>query len=195
MMLQATNFENQFPPPTTLRVVPVEPGAGSAREGVVEMYQSHFRSIARLAYLLCGDTHQADDLAHDAFVRLYERWDDVREADKRLAYLRSCVVNLAHSAHRRKATAARHQGAPHVLALAANGASAEEAAIGRAQRPEVLAALAELSTKQRTAVVLRYWLRMTETEIADAMNCSIGSVRTHIARGHTTLATRLGGLR
>jgi len=58
-----------------------------------------------------------------------------------------------------------------------------------------MAALSTLPDRQRTAVVLRHWLRMTEGEIADAMGCSVGSVRTHIARGHQTLAQRLGGTR
>ena len=49
-----------------------------------------------------------------------------------------------------------------------------------------------LSPKQRTAVVLKYWLRYTETEIADTIGCSIGAVRSHVHRGHTALAAQLG---
>ena len=65
----------------------------------------------------------------------------------------------------------------------------------RSARPEVLAALEALSDRQRTAVVLRHWLGMTEGEIAEAMSCSVGMVRTHINRGHQNLALRLGGTR
>ena len=65
----------------------------------------------------------------------------------------------------------------------------------RAARPDVMAALAALSDRQRSAIVLRHWLRMTEGEIAEAMGCSVGSVRTHVARAYKALAIRLGGLR
>ena len=68
-------------------------------------------------------------------------------------------------------------------------------ALGRGTRPDVVAALQELSPKQRGAVVLKYWLRYTEREIADALGCSIGSARTHLHRGHSALAATLGDLR
>ena len=58
-----------------------------------------------------------------------------------------------------------------------------------------MAALAALPERQRATIVLRHWLRMTEGEIAEAMGCSIGSVRTHVARAYKALAIRLGDLR
>ena len=170
------------------------PTTDERRAALVTLYTAEFRNVSRLAYLLCGSTQQADDLAHDAFIRLYEHWDRVDDPQKRLAYLRSIVVNLAHSSHRRDETVKRHRGAP---ALVEGGAthSAEDEAMWRSSRPDVMAALAALPDRQRTAVVLRHWLRMTEGEIAATMGCSIGSVRTHITRGHHALATRLGDIR
>jgi len=183
-------------PPRTLRVVRrgerVSPD--ERRAGLVALYEAEFRPTAKLAYLLCGNSQQADDLTHDAFVRLYEHWERVQDPSKRLAYLRAIVVNLARSAHRRDGTAERHRGAP-ALAEAGAARSAEDEAVWRSSRPDVMAALAELPDRQRTAVVLRHWVRMTESEIADAMDCSVGSVRTHIARGHHALAARLGDIR
>jgi len=165
-----------------------------ARAAIVDLYRDEFRGIARLAYLLCGNTEQADDLAHDAFVRLYEQWDRVADPAKRVAYLRAIVVNLAHSAHRRAATARRHAHTP-VLVEGGATTSAEDEAMQRSSRPDVMAAMATLPDRQRSAIVLRHWLHMTESEIAEAMDCSIGSVRTHVARAHQTLAQRLGGIR
>lgn len=185
-------FEGEHVP--SLRLVADSTRAGSARSGVVALYRDQFSGVARLAFLLCGDSQLADDLAHDAFLRLYEHWDRVDDPAKRLAYLRSIVVNLAHSAHRRAATARRHSGSP-MLAEGVAGTSAEDVALARSARPDVIAALATLPDRQRTAVVLRHWLHMTEGEIAQAMGCSVGSVRTHVARGHHTLALRLGGTR
>lgn len=193
MIVQTADVPQGEPAPT-LRLVATSTRRDAARAGIVALYEAEFRGVARLAYLLCGDTQQADDLAHDAFVRLYEQWERVDDEAKRVAYLRAIVVNLAHSAHRRAATARRHA---HVAVLAETGpvTSVEDEAMQRSARPDVMAALAELPDRQRTAIVLRHWLRMTEGEIADAMNCSIGSVRTHVARGHHRLAHLLGGMR
>ncbi len=191
-----SNEASASEPASMLRLVSDNTRSGSARSEIVALYEAEFHGMARLGYLLCGNTQQADDLAHDAFVRLYEHWDRVNDPAKRRAYLRTILVNLAHSAHRRDSTARRHAGA---AMLAEGGAtsttSAEDEAIWRSARPEVLTALGTLSERQRTAVVLRHWLGMTEGEIAEAMSCSVGSVRTHIARGHQNLALRLGGSR
>ena len=166
----------------------------SKRAELMALYEDEFRRTARLAYLLCGDRQLADDLAHDAFVRLWEHWDRVDDPDRRGQYLRATVVNLVRSTHRRAATARRHRGAP-ALTLVGDQTSAEDEAMYRSTRPDVMAALAALPERQRATIVLRHWLRMTEGEIAEAMGCSIGSVRTHVARAYKALAIRLGDLR
>ncbi len=194
MIVQTAVLAPSGETPSMLRLVSDSSRPGSARSEIVALYETEFHGMARLAYLLCGNTQQADDLAHDAFVRLYEHWDRVNDPAKRRAYLRTILVNLAHSAHRRDSTARRHAGAP-LLAVGGATTSAEDEAMWRSARPEVLAALSALSERQRTAIVLRHWLGMTEGEIAEAMSCSVGSVRTHTARGHQNLASRLGGTR
>ncbi len=194
MIMQTAIQAPRKEPTTVLRLVSDNTRSGSARSEIVALYEDEFHGMARLGYLLCGNTQQADDLAHDAFVKLYEHWDRVNDPAKRRAYLRTILVNLAHSAHRRDSTVRRHAGAP-MLAEGGATTSAEDEAMWRSARPEVLAALGTLSVRQRTAVVLRHWLGMTEGEIADSMSCSVGSVRTHINRGHQNLALRLGGTR
>ncbi len=169
----------------------VELGRDEVASKVVDLYEQAYVSVARLAYLLVADRHLAEDLAHDAFTTLYERWADLDDESKAGAYLRATVTNLAMSSHRRKATARRHLAAVHDER--ATAASAEAEAMGRSCRPDVVAALQSLSAKQRGAVVLRYWLRYTESEIAEALGCSVGSVRTHLHRGHAALAQQLGG--
>lgn len=178
-----------------LRLVSSADAPTDVRAELVDLYRHEYDRTARLAYLLCGDAHTADDLAHDAFIALYEHWHQVDSPDRRVAYLRASVVNLSHSRHRRRATARRHAAPVMATVGATTEPSAEEWALPRLERGDVLAALSALPVRQRTAVVLRHWMRMTEGEIADTMDCSIGSVRTHLARGHAALATRLGGLR
>lgn len=190
-----------WPAPTTeLRVVSSSPddeveGRPDADSAIIELYQREYSGIARLAYLLVGDRHRAEDLAHDAFVKLYEHWDAIDDPARAVGWLRSTTSNLAMSSHRRARTARKHQDAPELVPNDAASRSAESIALARSARPDVVAALQELSPKQRTAVVLKHWLRMTESEIAGALGCSLGSTRTHIARGHQALARQLGGHR
>jgi len=111
-----------------------------------------------------------------------------KDKDRTLPYLRTTVVNQARSAARRERTAARHQ--PPVERPAG---SAEEVAVARLDREAVLAALARLPSRQRAAIVLRHYLRMTEGEIAETMGCNVGTVRTHLKRANLALTTSLGG--
>lgn len=157
------------------------------RSAVHDLYQEHYPALLRLAGLLTGSQAAAEDLAHDAFARLYANFQRVREP---LAYLRTSVVNGARGAWRRRDTATRHPE-PHVP----DAASAEDAALGRVDRDRVLHALGALPDRQRSCVVLRHFLRMTEGEIASTLGISVGSVRTHVHRGESSLARHLGGLR
>ena len=181
------------------RGAPDRPGVAPAdrptsiNDEIVSLYEREYAGVARLAYLLVADRHQAEDLAHDAFARLYERWNDLDDPDRAGAWLRTTVSNLAMSSHRRNGTARRH-AAIHKVDDDRTIVSAEVEALGRAVRPDVLAALQALSAKQRTSIVLKHWLRYTETEIARTIGCSVGSVRTHLHRGHTALANTLGSV-
>jgi RNA polymerase sigma factor (sigma-70 family) len=74
-------------------------------------------------------------------------------------------------------------------------ASAEDDAIGRVGGSAVLAAVSALTSRQRACVVMRHWLRMSESEIAATLDVSIGSVRTHNKRGIQTLQRTLGDFR
>jgi RNA polymerase sigma factor (sigma-70 family) len=161
-----------------------------AHAHVVDLYEREYAGVARLAYLLVADRHLAEDLAHDAFAALFEKWDDLDDESKAPAYLRATATNRAMSAHRRRATADKHAPAAH--GQPTTSASAESEALGASSRPDIVAALQQLSPKQRTAVVLKYWLRYTESEIAETIGCSIGSARTHLHRGHGALAAMLG---
>ena len=194
--------QQSWAPPPDLRLVggstaPPDhrPHAPRADDEIVALYRREYQGIARLAFLLVGDRHRAEDLAPDAFVKLYEHWDSIEDHAKALAYLRVTTSNLAMSAHRRSKVARNYETSPVLSADRTTMASAESEALARSARPDVVAALQLLSPKQRTAVVLRHWLRLTESEIAEALDCSIGSTRTHLFRGHAALAKKLGGHR
>ena len=154
------------------------------------LYERAHGEMVRFAAFLCGDADAAEDVAQEAFVQVFRAWDNIHDPARIDAYLRRTVVNTVRGRHRRQVTADQHT-LPHLTAVA----SAEDDALGRVGRGMVLAAVADLPLKQRACVVMRYWMRMTESEIAADLDVSVGSVRTHIKRGTTSLERRLGGLR
>jgi DNA-directed RNA polymerase specialized sigma24 family protein len=152
---------------------PVAQVAPSRDDAMRVLYERTHADMVRFAAFLCGDVHAAEDIAQEAFVQVF-----------------GTVVNTVRGRHRRRRVAERRD-APHLAVVA----SAEDDAMGRVGRDEVLAAVALLPLRQRACVVMRHWLRMTESEIAIDLGVSVGSVRTHIKRGTARLEERLGGLR
>ena len=92
--------------PTTTRSPAVDRGHHLRRQRLVQLYEAEHAGMVRLAHLLTGSVPTAEDLVHEAFIKVYERIDDVTEPG---AYLRRTVVNLATSHHRRRAVADRWQ--------------------------------------------------------------------------------------
>ncbi len=168
----------------------VRTGADVREAAMKSLYERRHADMVRFAAFLCGDTDAAEDIAQEAFVQVFRSWDNITDHDRADAYLRKTVVNTVRSRHRRHATATRNV-APHLTVVP----SAEDDALGRVGRDLVLAAVSELPLKQRACVVMRYWMRMTESEIAADLSVSVGSVRTHIKRGTKNLEQRLGTLR
>ena len=159
----------------TMTVTGVERGEGTdGRLG--ELYRRHAPDAIRLAYLLTGDRALAEDLVQEAFVRMFGRFRDLRHLDAFGAYLRKTIVNLSRSHFRRvkveRAYVAREARAP---------VSAEAPDIGA--RDEMWQALLRLPERQRTAIVLRYYEDLSEAEMADAMRCPAGTVKSLVSRG------------
>ena len=166
-------------------VVVADPRTGwSADEAVTRLFTAHYQGLVRLATLLLRNSAVAEDLVQDAYVQLHARWRRLDDTDKALAYLRATVVNRSRSALRH-----RHVVDRYVAASVAqpDAPSAESGAIERLRHQAVVAVLATLPARQREALVLRYYADMSEAEIAEAMGCSRGAVKSHTARGMTTL--------
>ncbi len=149
---------------------------------MAELYERHAPSAIRLAYLLTGDRHGAEDLAHDAFVRCVGRFSHLRAHEAFDAYLRRAIVNLHTSALRRRRVERAW--------LAREGAAAARRS---ASMPDVGAthdlwrALGTLPARQRAALVLRYYEDLTELDTAKALGCSVAAVKSLVARGSDTL--------
>ena len=159
-------------------------------ELLTTLYTTHYRELVRLAAFLTGDRDNAEEVVQDAYVKVHGSWRRIREVDKAEAYLRTAVVNLSRSRLRRKQVAQKHQPTPMT-----DAASAETLAMDHARRDAVLAALRELPQRQREAVVLRYYGDLSEAQTAEAMGCSVGSVKSHTSRAMQSLRPLLEGAR
>jgi RNA polymerase sigma-70 factor (sigma-E family) len=150
-----------------------------------QLYAGHYTSLVRLGVLLLRDQALAEDVVQDSFVAMHHRWDRIDPA-KAPAYLRQTVVNRSRSVLRHRSVVARHQ--PETLP---EGAAADDSVLQAEHRAAVLDALAELPTRQREVLVLRYYLDLSEADIATTLGISRGAVKSHASRAAATLRERL----
>lgn len=137
--------------------------------------------LMRTAFLLTGEQHAAEDLVQSTLERVYVSWRKVGAADDPEAYVRRVMINLHARKHRRrlKEFLAPKDDSGLVHEIADTGDRIAQAD----DRSTLLKALAQLPVRQREAVVLRYWEDLTETQAAEAMGCSVGTVKSNAAKG------------
>ncbi len=141
-------------------------------------------SLLRTAWLLTGDHHAAHDLVQAALVRTYVAWSRVRP-ETALAYARRILVNERTDRWRRN-------GAELAVATPPESAAALDSTTE--DRDAVVRLLATLPDQQRKVVVLRYYADLSEQATADALNISVGAVKSAASRGLATLRTQLAGV-
>jgi RNA polymerase sigma-70 factor (sigma-E family) len=151
-------------------------------------FRRDYQPLVRLATVLV-DREVAEELVQDAFVRTHSRLNRIAK-DKVTVYLRSAVINGARSHLRRRMVQRKHPPTP-----APPADPAEIDGVARAQRTELFSALNRLPRRQREVLVLRYYLDLSESEIAETLSISTGSVKQHAHRGLSTLSGALGGQR
>jgi RNA polymerase sigma-70 factor (sigma-E family) len=169
-------------------MAPPRPDAAAEADTAVEqLYAAHWRQLVRLSVLLVHDQSAAEDVVQDAFVAMHGAWSRLRDPDKALAYLRQTVVNRSRSTLRHRVVVERHARRSAVGDVAVDGPS-----VGGARRDAVRDALLQLSDRQREVLVLRHYLDWSESQIADALGISPGSVKAHAHRGSAALRALLG---
>jgi RNA polymerase sigma-70 factor (sigma-E family) len=170
---------------------PESPAAG-ADDGVRDLYAVHWTGLVRLAWLLLRDDLAAEEVVQDAFVAVHRRWSALRDPDRAAAYLRRAVVNGARSGLRHRGVEerylARERSEP---AARRTEASAEERALDAETTSSMVRALGTLPQRQREVLTMRYYLDLSEAEIADALGISAGSVKAHAHRGLAALRDRM----
>jgi RNA polymerase sigma-70 factor (sigma-E family) len=167
-------------------------GAWTAEQHVTSLYQAHALSLARLAFIMLGDAAAAEDVVQDAFLGLYRRWDRLASPAAAQSYLRVSVLNGCRTAQRLRS---RH-GIPTSTDDAAASwpalESAEAIVVAGEEHRAVLAAIRRLPARQREALVLRYYLDLTEDQTADAMRVSRGAVKSATSRAIAAVGRMLG---
>jgi RNA polymerase sigma-70 factor (sigma-E family) len=150
-----------------------------------ELYEAHASDAARLAYLLTADRALAEDLVHEAFVRLFGRFRDLRNPDAFRAYLRTAVVNLARSHFRRRRVERAY--------LQRESRPEDRTTVDFGGGEELWQALQRLRPRQRAAIVLRYYEDLTEAQTAEVLGCAVGTVKSLVSRGIDQLRSELRG--
>lgn len=143
------------------------------------LYRQVWPRAVSSARRIVNDTAVAEELAQEAFTRAFERWRSVSRHPCPTAWILRVTLNLAISESRR--------GRPPPTAESTTGYD-DHVVLGVVVRD----GLARLSAKQRQALVLRYIGGCEETEIAEAMGISTGTVKTHLSRGREQLAGLIG---
>ena len=138
----------------------------------VEARQRHFR---RIAYAICGDWTQAEDLLQVALMKLYVAWPRVRRDGREDAYVRQILVRANIDEHRRPWR--REQPVAELPDQPLTGEP------GHAEQAVLIQALQDLPLMQRKTVILRHWLGMSVEETASELGISAGTVKSHSSRG------------
>jgi RNA polymerase sigma-70 factor (sigma-E family) len=167
---------------------PAPSQGGDAQAAVTALYQVHAVGLIRLAVVMLGDRAAAEDVVQDAFAGLYRRWNHVSGKDRALGYVRTSVLNGCRTRLRARVRDERLAAAsPPTLAAA----SAEQAVLVGEEHAAVLAALRRLPDRQREALVLRYYLDLSEPEIAASMGIGRGTVKSTTSRALAALGRLL----
>ncbi len=166
------------------------PKDGSRRDGPTrgpaldysQFYLREHRPMVALAAAVSGSNLAAEDIAQEALVRAYRRWDRVGGLDKPGAWLRRVTINLALSSRKRASTElkARLRMGPQPMLSPAP-----------ADHDHVWAAVRSLPGQQRAAIALHYLEDRPVAEIAQILGCAESTAKVHLHRGRTALADLL----
>lgn len=137
---------------------------------------AHADQVRFTAYLLCGDWHEAEDLAQGAFVRLYLAWDRIDRTDPIDAYVRKIVTRSYLNERRRL-----WRKLERLTSVPPEPPPAREPA--PEERMLLMRALSQVPRRQRAALVLRYWEDLSLVETAEVLGCSVGNIKSQCARG------------
>jgi len=147
--------------------------------------REHTSALLKTGYLLTRDPVEAEELVQDALVWLYPRWRQVESAEHQLAYVRKAVVNRFLAGKRRMSSTEVHFDAS--LEKFSDTPLPRDQTAEVDERLAMWAELGQLSERQRAAVVLRFFHDLPDAEVAQVLDCRVGTVRSLISRSLSAL--------
>ncbi|MEV4507878.1 SigE family RNA polymerase sigma factor [Dactylosporangium sp. NPDC049525] len=154
-----------------------------------EFVEARLQALLRYAVMLTGDQHTAQDLVQETMIRAQVKWRRIAAASAPEHYVKRMLTNAYIDLHRGswlrrvvlRAELTEPHGAPFGLPPVADHAEAS------ADRDQMWLWLGRLPRRQRAALVLRYYESLSDVEIAEVLDCAIGTVRSLISRALATL--------
>lgn len=150
-----------------------------------EFVARHVDDLLQTAYLIVWDEGEAEDLVQECLMKVARRWPRIRRLEHPRAYARRILVNLALDGARGRARRRGELGAEPVAPIVIDPLPAIDT------RAELLQALGQLPARQRAVLVLRYFNDLTETQVAETLGCSPGTVKSSASRGLARLREAL----
>jgi RNA polymerase sigma-70 factor (sigma-E family) len=145
-------------------------------QAYVEFVTARQTHLRRIAYAICGDWQQADDMLHAALTQLYVAWPRIQRDGAEEAYVRRIIVRARVDEHRRP-WRPEHPGPDHT------GRGGHDLT----DRTTLFDVLQALPPMQRKTVVLRHWLGLSVAETAEELGISTGAVTSHSSRALAVL--------
>jgi len=158
--------------------------SGETDELLGAVFAQHYGGFCRLATLLLDDRAAAEEVVQEAFLRTFASWWRLRQPERAQWYVRAAVVNLCRSRLRRRGSEEAGNRASWLDPAEWSDDHIDDAMT-------VLAAVRSLPRRQRETVILRYYEDLSERDVARVLGCSVGTVKSQLARARTSLARRL----
>ena len=184
----SSGLDGLLPSPIATDEEPLVIKAQSTPAEIAELLFVQSRDdMVRLAVAMQGDRAEAEDIVMDAFVRTFAKWGALRDLSKALFYLRRTVINLSRSRVRTRSQQTRLVG----LLGRDFDRGGEPPSTHHQAGGELESALATLSWRQRACILLKYFEGLQVEEIALVLDCSPGTVKTHLSRARKHIALSL----
>jgi len=145
-----------------------------------DAFSELYRIAYRVSFRVLGDRGDAEDVAQEALARTHLRWTRLR--DRPEGWVVTVATNLSIDRLRRRRRSPVSERATEPLTLVDANLS---------ERIDLARALRHLPNRQRQVVILRYLADWSELDVAEALGCAPGSVKSHASRGLSTLRKRL----
>ena len=154
---------------------------------IAELFDREYKSLHRLAYVFVADAAVAEEIVMEAFVKAFSGWSRFRSVEHKTGYLKQMVVNGCRGRLRRRGIEQRVNETAHRDSARPQGLESDHSDL----QMDLWNAVRRLPDRQRAAVVLRYLEDLSEAEIADVLDGSLGTVKSQLSRARRKLEVLL----